>query len=468
MLVLSHDSQVPLYTQLYSQIKGAILSGRFAADSRLPSVRDLARQHLISRNTVENAYLELYAEGYIYSKERSGYFVSPLSPDDVLVSPPARGAARETVQETQCLFDFHPARLDAEAFPERIWRKCLLDALHRGSRDLNHYSEAQGEGTLRGEIRKYLEQSRGVVCDIDQIVVCGGLQHGLDIVAHLLKDSRPVVAVEDPGYHLARSVFANHSLEVLPLPVLDEGLDLRALQDSRSTVAYVTPSHQFPMGCVMPIANRLKLLRWAREGGNFIIEDDYDSELRYHGRPIPSLQGLDPDGNIVYSGTFSKVLSPALRVSYLVLPHSLLPAYRRLFSDYAPSVSVLEQRALAQFMEQGHWERHVRRVRTLYRKKHDALLRALARHCGERASVIGQGAGLHVVVQLHDTAVKEEELVAAARHSGIKLFPFSTTCVNRKPEEGMVILGFGGLSIDRIEEGVALLFQSQQKRISAE
>lgn len=465
MLVLSHDIQVPLYTQLYRQIKEAILSGRFPADARLPSVRELASQLSVGRNTVENAYLELYAEGYIYSKERSGYFTSPLAEGPALLAAAPKKTVVEVAREkpVPAAFDFHPARLDPDAFPGRIWRSCFHEALQHGARDLSLYGEPQGEAALRRQIQKYLEQSRGVVCEVDQIIVCAGLQHGLDLVAHLLKDRCPVVAVEDPGYHLARAVFRNHGLEIVPLPVREDGLNLDLLQESRCTVAYVTPSHQFPVGCVMPIANRLKLIQWARDGGNVIIEDDYDSELRYHGKPIPSLQGLDPGGNIVYSGTFSKVLSPALRISYLVLPPSLLPTYRLLFGEYACSVSMLEQKALALFMEQGHWERHVRRMRTLYRKKHDALLRAVEQHFGAEARVVGLGAGLHVVLQLPNLSFKEEQLVASASRNGINIFPFSVTCVNVQPDAPAVVLGFGGLSIDKIERGIELLHQSWHK-----
>jgi GntR family transcriptional regulator/MocR family aminotransferase len=211
------------------------------------------------------------------------------------------------------------------------------------------------------------------------------------------------------------------------------------------------------MGCVMPIAQRLKLLDWAGKGGNLILEDDYDSELRYQGRPIPSLQGLRPQGNIVYMGTFSKVLSPALRLSYLVLPPSLLEAYRQRFADYFSAVSLLEQRTMAAFMEQGHWERHVRRVRIRYQKKHDVMLQAVARHFGGKATVVGQGAGLHVVLRLAGPEPGEAEILERALNNGIRIFPFSAFYLDGQPEATMLLLGFGGMIAAEIEQGIKLL-----------
>ncbi|AJE04306.1 MocR-like pyridoxine biosynthesis transcription factor PdxR [Geobacter pickeringii] len=459
MFTLNSTDPLPLYRQLYDQIRGRILSGRLPAGSRLPSVRELAAELSASRNTVEGAYQELAAEGYIYGKPRSGYIVSDLdhSAAPVSLSHKPRRPERFPAPPPHYAYDFHPARLDPASFPVALWRRCFTDSLRESSRDLSHYGDSQGEWRLRHSIQRYLERSRGVICDPGQIVICAGLQQSLDIVAHLLKGSHAAVAVENPGYHLPRAVFRNHGLEIVPVPVGTHGLDLDTLAASSGTIAYVTPSHQLPLGCVMPIANRLKLLEWAEKGGRLIIEDDYDSELRYHGTPIPSLQGLRPHGAIVYAGTFSKILSPALRVSYLVLPPPLLAPYHRLFRDYFGTVSLLEQRTLAKFMEEGHWERHVRRMRTVCKKKHDALLRAVERHFGPRAVVAGQGAGLHMVLQLPGTARGEAEIIEAARRKGIRLLPFSDFFVRGTPDATTVLLGFGGMVPDEIEEGIALL-----------
>lgn len=461
MFILKNNDSIPLYKQLYNQIREHVLSGKLPAHSKLPSVRDLAAELSTSRNTVEGAYQELYAEGYIYSKHRSGYFVAVLDQDLAPLSMSRSPRQHDPRPQTSPshLYDYHPARLDPASFPTALWRKCFLESLRESTDELAQYAEPQGEWMLRCTIQRYLERSRGVICEPDQIVISTGLQHSLDIVAHMLQASYASVAVENPGYHLPRAVFRNNSFDVVAVAVGPEGLDLDCLRSGSSSIAYVTPSHQMPMGCVMPIANRLKLIEWAESGGNVIIEDDYDSELRYHGKPIPSLQGLRPDGTIIYLGTFSKILSPALRMSYLVLPRSLLDTYHRHFRDYFSTVSLLEQRTMARFMEQGHWERHVRRMRIVYKKKHDVLLQAVERHFGSRAAVIGQGAGLHVVLQLLDGNPGETEIIRRAAQQGIRLFPFAATFVTGESTSTRILLGFGGLSAGEIEQGIRLLSQ---------
>jgi len=459
MFILNNNDTAPLYKQLYNQIREHVLSGKLPANSKLPSVRDLAAELSTSRNTVEGAYQELYAEGYIYSRQRSGYFVSVLDHDvaPLALSRKPRTQSRLPQPSPGYPYDFHPARLDPASFPTALWRSCFLECLRERSRELSQYGVPQGDWGLRSNIQQYLERSRGVICEPDQIVICAGLQQSLDIIAHLVKEKHSSLAVENPGYHLPRAVFRNNSFDIVPVAVASDGIDLDNLKSSGSTIVYVTPSHQLPMGCVMPIANRLKLIEWAESGGNLIIEDDYDSELRYHGKPIPSLQGLRPDGNIVYLGTFSKILSPALRLSYLVLPRPLLAPYHGLYQDYFSTVSLLEQGTMAKFMEQGHWLRHVRRMRILYQKKHDTLLQAIEHHFGSRATVVGQGAGLHVVLQLRDENPGEPEIILRAGQRGIRLFPFSATCARGEPAATNLLLGFGGLSAAEIEQGIGLL-----------
>lgn len=456
MFVLDTNDTAPLYRQLYRQIREHVLSGKLSAHTKLPSVRDLAAELSTSRNTVEGAYHELYAEGYIYSRQRSGYFVSALEHEAVTRKPRTK-QGRLPHPSPSYRFDFHPARLDPASFPAALWRSCFLECLRGSSRELTEYGDPQGDWGLRLTIQRYLERSRGVLCEPDQIVICAGLQQGLDIVAHVLRENHSAVAVENPGYHLPRAVFGNNAFRVVPIAVGPSGIDLELLRASDSTIAYVTPSHQLPLGCVMPIANRLNLIDWAESGNRLILEDDYDSELRYHGKPIPSLQGLRPDGNIIYLGTFSKILSPTLRLSYMVLPRSLLAPYRALYRDYFSTVSLLEQKTMARFMEQGYWERHVRCMRIVYQKKHDALLEAVAQHFGSKATVIGQGAGLHVVLQLDAKNPGEAEIIQRSGHNGINLFPFSATCATGESAATNLMLGFGGMAADGIAQGIKLL-----------
>jgi GntR family transcriptional regulator/MocR family aminotransferase len=459
MFILDHNDQEPLYKQLYKQIRAHVLSGKMPAHAKLPSVRDLAVELSTSRNTVDSAYHELYAEGYIYSKQRSGYFVSALDPNatPLLQGEEPRKRSRPPQPSPSFAYDFHPARLDPASFPSALWRRCFLECLRESTRELSQYGDPQGDWGLRSNIQQYLERSRGVICEPDQIVICAGLQYGLDLIAHLLKESHSMVAVENPGYHLPRAVFRNNMFNIVPVPVGSCGIDLAAIRTSGSTIAYVTPSHQLPMGYVMPIANRLNLIEWAESDGNLIIEDDYDSELRYHGKPIPSLQGLRPDGNIIYMGTFSKILSPALRLSYMVLPRSLLARFHVLYHDYFPTVSLLEQKTMAKFMEMGYWGRHVRRMRITYQNKHDAMLKAIAQYFGDRATVVGQGAGLHVVMQLLDENPGEALIIRHAALNGINLFPFSETFATGAPATTSLLLGFGGMSTAEIWRGIEIL-----------
>lgn len=458
MFTLNNTDTTPLYRQLFQQIREKILSGKLPAHFKLPSIRDTAEELSASRNTVEGAFQELCAEGYIYSKARSGYFVSAI--DQRLAEPqhiilPKQDLHPKLAEHFK--FDFHPARLDPDVFPIANWRKCLNDSLRLKIDEYSRYSEPQGEWGLRCNIQFYLERSRGVLCSPDQIVISSGLQQNLEIVAQLIKDNHNSVAVENPGYHLPRDVFRNLGFSVEPIDIGPSGFDPKALKSSKGTVVYITPSHQLPLGYVMPVGNRLQLISWAEKGNRLIIEDDYDSELRYIGRPIPSLQGLCPHGNIIYQGTFSKVFSPALRLSYMVLPRALKDAYMRKFRNYLSPVPLLLQRAMIEFMERGHWEQHVRRARIFYKKKHDLMLRAIEEFLGNKAKVIGQGAGLHIVLELTDRLKSETEFIERAKRHGSRFLAFSDFYADGKPENKKLLLGFGGIGVENIPHGIELL-----------
>lgn len=449
----------PLHVKLYNQIKNQIVSGKLTPYTKLPSIKQLSAELAISRNTVEHAYEQLSIEGFIYSKPRSGFYISSLDPEFLPRSFRNEGNPIEQASEegNTCVFDFHPANLSPDSFPSKIWRKLLAECLQENPEQFTIYSNPQGESELRHEIQRYLERFRGVYCHPQQIVICCGLQDSLAVIAQLLRGDHSSLAVEDPGHWIPRSIFHNNSFSLSSIPVNSNGIDLDYLQSTDSTVVYVTPSHQFPLGYVMPMENRLRLINWAETAGGVIVEDDYDSELRYHGKPIPALQGLHPQGNIVYIGTFSKVLSPALRVSYMVLPYPFLSKYNRLFRNYATTVSLLEQRTLYQFMKQGYWERHLRKMRTIYKRKYDVLIASIDRYFGCRVKIIGQGAGLHIVLELVDSTLDEKELISRAWEKDIRIFPLSEAYqwINKHPSR--VILGFGRPNPDDLEKGIKLL-----------
>lgn len=462
MFILDNREGQSLHVTIYNQIKNQIVTGELQGNTKLPSIRMLAAELSVSHSTVEYAYQQLYAEGYIYSKPRSGYYISLIEPEFPAPTRQCVGIPRSQVLEspTSTIFDFHPASLSPESFPVNIWRKLYTDCVKEEFKQLAFYSDQQGYLELRYEIQRYLSRSRGVSCEPEQILICSGLQDSLSILAPILKDKHSAVAVEEPGHFIPKAVFKNHSFSLFPITVNSDGIDLKMLQKSKSTIAYVTPSHQFPLGHVMPIANRLKLIDWAESVGGVIIEDDYDSELRYHGKPIPAMQGLHPRGNIVYVGTFSKVLSPALRISYMVLPYELLNKYQRIYSNYSNSVSLLDQKTLCKFMEQGNWERHLRKMRTIYKKKHDMLLQSIHHHFGSKVNVIGQGAGLHVVLELVNNSLDEEQLIKLALEREARLFSLSTTYLCNDAKHSQIMLGFGGISNQEIDRGIERLYQA--------
>jgi len=462
MFILDNKGRQPLHDKIYNQIKNQIVSGELPPATKLLSIKNLATELCVSRNTVEYAYQQLYAEGYTYSKPRSGYYVSLIDSEFRPASRPHVGTFLGKALEDRKLysFDFHPACLSPDSFPVNLWRKLYINCLQEDSEQLALYSESQGDFALRCEIQRYLVRSRGVSCDPEQIIICSGLQDSLSIIAPLLRENHSNVAVEEPGHFIPRAVFRNHSFALTPIPVNSDGIDLDFLQATNSTVVYVTPSHQFPLGHVMPAANRLQLIDWAERVGGVIIEDDYDSELRYSGKPISALQGLHPRGNIVYVGTFSKVLSPALRISYMVLPDRLLTEYHTLFRDYSSNVSLLDQRTLHKFMQQGYWERHLRKMRTVYKKKHDGLIQSIYHHFGSQATIIGQGAGLHLILELVGNSLTEGELIHRAQERGIRLLPLSTTYSHISGTNSQIMLGFGSMSGSEIDRGIELLYQA--------
>ncbi|TGE34373.1 PLP-dependent aminotransferase family protein [Desulfosporosinus sp. Sb-LF] len=458
MFLLDTNSSKSLYWQLYEQIKDRINSGDLQANSKLPSVRHLSNLLGVSISTVENTYRQLLIEGYIESRPRSGYFVVPPYKEFTpKCSKQMSGGVndQELRNENNIEYDFHPAKLGLEDFPYSIWSRLINITLKEQSQNLLSYNESMGEWSLRCELQKYLEKSRGVCCSPEQILICSGLQHSLSILALLLRQRFSACAVEEPGNIVPKSIFENYGFDLLPIQANEEGIDLTLLT-AESKVVYITPSHQFPLGYVMPINKRLKLIEWAESVGGFIIEDDYDSELRYSGKPIPSLQGLNPSGNIVYLGTFSKVLSPSLRISYMVLCPSLIESYKQMFKQYHSSVSVLEQLTLQKFISHGFWDRHLRKFRTSYKKRHDAMIDAVNDVMGNAVEIIGQGAGLHIVVRVLQKD-SESELIELAKQNGVRVYSVSEYYVTNSDLSPKIMLGFGGLNPESIYRGIRRL-----------
>nr|WP_028547128.1 PLP-dependent aminotransferase family protein [Paenibacillus taiwanensis] len=462
-LILDEKSTKPYYFQLYQHIKTDIIRGKLAAMTRLPSIRALASHLHISRNTVEQAYHQLIAEGYVQSRPRSGLFVIALELEKIPAPSTVRQTSFEPSKQVKPLvqYDFRYGNVDASHFPVSIWRKLSNQCLQPEQVELFSYGDSQGEYELRVEICKYLYGSRGVNCSPNQIVIGAGVQYLLGILARLMRSSQSSIGMEEPGYDGVRTMFQHYGFHVHPISLEQDGLNIHELYESNTKVVYITPSHQFPYGMVMPFAKRIQLLKWAEEQDGLIIEDDYDSEFRYDGKPIPALQSLDAHHRTVYLGTFSKCLLPSLRIAYMVLPPTLLaPYHTQDYRLYDQTVSRFHQKTLELFMRNGHWEAHIRKMRNVYQKKHSALLETIQAVMGHYTTVVGQGAGLHILLRVHN-GMSESELIHAAANEGVKVYAVSPFWARPdQAEASMVQLGFGGLSMDEIVMGVHALHRS--------
>lgn len=440
----------PLYDQLYRHIAGAIQSGSLSPGARLPSKRRMCALAGVSMSTVEAAYSLLTAEGYVLAKPRSGYVCAHLLPPAPAV--PACVPEAVPAPSPKWAYDCSTSAVDTSVFPFSSWARITKEAVYENPGLLQRGSP-QGDESLRLALAELLAQYRGVRCTPEQIVVGAGADYLLSLLLQLLPEQR-AVAIEDPGYPAAYAAASLHGRRALSIPVDGEGMEPEALAASGAGLAYVTPSHQFPLGVTMPVGRRSRLLHWAASApGRFLIEDDYDSEFRWSSRPIPAMQGLDRAGRVVYLGTFSRSIAPAIRAAYLILPPTLLERYQATFSHGACTVSRFEQESLRRFLVQGLYGRHLRRTGNLYRKKCALFTGALSAIPG--ASVSGSAGGLHFLLTL--PRFSEEELVARAAEKSVRVHPLSRYCHAVLPHPSTVVLGFAGLTEEEILRAAELL-----------
>jgi len=439
------NSKTSLHIQLYKAIKEEILSQLQVGD-KLPSIRKLSTQYNLSKTTVESAYSQLYAEGFIESKPKSGYYVADVLYKNIqnIHNKPTSHASQKTYK-----YDFFPAQLKKEDFPLKIWKRCFNKAVNE-TLDFGSYGDGQGESGLRDEIASYLTSLRGVKCDSEQIIICSGFNDSMSLVAKLLKQKFDCFGMEEPGYHVARRVFEEYGYKIKKIKVGNEGMQLSSLKTSNAKLIYITPSHHYPTGVTMPLSKRAKLLEYINNINGFIIEDDYDSELAYYNRPIPSLQGIDTNDRVIYMGTFAKSLSPALRVSYMVLPKQLLALYKMNYDAHFPRVSITTQKTLEFFMKEGHWERHLRKIRTINKKKHNLLKELLKKNLKESFEIVAEGAGLAILIN-PTVAFDWKKFKNLAEKENIKLY-FAKERSGGDFEA--IRMGFGGFSEDELIEAV--------------
>lgn len=465
------DPETPAYRWLYTALRTEILEGRLRPGARLPGTRDLASQYGLSRGTIVTAFEQLKAEGYVDGTVGSGTYVSKVLPDDLLevrrgaggppqpqprppqsVSAFGRRVHPFPTIEIRPIRAFRPNLPALDLFPTTLWAQITARRLRRVSARLLLGCEPMGYGPLRQAVADYLSTSRGVQCAPEQVAIVGGAQAALDLVARLLLDPGDRVCLEDPGYVGADLVFEAVGAQISPVPLDDEGMELRepALRGAR--LIYVTPAHQFPLGVTMSLPRRLALLEWARTSGALIYEDDYDSEFRYAGRPVPALQGLDRHGLVLFAGTFSKVLFPSLRLAYLVIPPGLVDRFAATLSVTSRFAPVLEQAVLCDFITEGHFGRHLRRMREVYAERLSVLLETARERLAGLLEISTVEAGLQTVGWL-DGRIDGEAAAEAAAARGVEVTPLSRYYRRPPAREGLQ-LGFAAVDANELRRGV--------------
>ncbi|MCG8615655.1 MAG: PLP-dependent aminotransferase family protein [Desulfobacterales bacterium] len=458
MIVLKNEKGAPLYLQIYEQVKDKVISGNIRPESRMPSIRAFSDTLGVSKNTVTAAYQQLCDEGYLTNRSRSGFYVRELSYPPPVTRDLRPESTRSADSAPESAYDFRYGGIHPGDFPINTWRRLSGRLMSKENlRKMVSYPAPTGEPGLKQAIGEYLANSRGVSCLPEQIVICSGTQQCLDLVCCMLKKDHTAVAMEDPGYDGARVVFRNNGFQIVPIPVESGGIRINELEKISARLLYVTPSRQFPTGEIMPIRRRIRLLEWAAHHNAVIIEDDYDSEFRYTGKPIPAIQGIDSRGHVIYTGTFSRSLSPALRMSYMVIPLNLMETYRMFFRQYHTFVPWTEQAIVETFIREGHWDRHLRRLRLANKRRHDTLMDAIDRHLGDTVSIIGRDAGLHVLMAVR-SRFSERELLSRAEQKGVILGGVERYWIRKDLyTQPAVLVGYSGVNPEDLEKGIHLL-----------
>lgn len=449
--IISFRSDKPKYIQIYEQIRHQIESKNIIANEKLPSIRTLADNLQVSRNTTLQAYEVLIAEGYIRSVQKKGYFVNQI---ESFFTKPSTIFKKELQREPVAdMIDFRLGAIDQEHFPLKKWRQIASGILEQSC--CYTYGESFGENILKQELSRYLLQARGMDIDSAQIIIGSSTQQLLFQLGLLLQQNFSSILLENPGYYGVHEVFKLLQLPIESISVTKNGLTLDELTKKNSSLIYVTPSHQYPFGTALSIQQRWKLLQWAHERQGFILEDDYDSEYRYGQKTFPALASLDSTRTI-YFGTFSKAFLPGIRLSYMVLPYTLLQSYQQMFQHIESSTSLLHQLTMAEFMRSGEWERHLKRMRKIYQQKMNVLVESIRKHFLQNLNVIGEKAGLYVIISI-TSDYTEQELIHFALNEQIKVYPTSNLYLEQDDSNTMLLLGFANVSIKQIEEGIARL-----------
>lgn len=449
-----HGEQ-PMYEQIYTHVKNEIQKGSIAFGEKLPSTRALAKHLQISRTTVDMAYDQLLSEGYVEARPYKGFYVTQI---EELYQIETKVQEKEQIQKSEketYVYDFSLNAVDLDHFPFSVWRKITKNILKDDRKELFCLGDPMGEWELRTTIARYLYESRGVNCSPKQMIIGAGNDYLLMLLAGIIGNGH-TIAMENPTYRQAYRTFACLDCGLCTIGMDQSGMKMEELYESGADIAYVMPSRQFPMGYVMPIKRRLELLRWANERpGRYIIEDDYDSEFRYKGKPVPSLQADDRNQRVIYLGTFSKSIAPAIRISYMVLPEELLRAYQKKCIFFSSTVSRIDQSIVNEFIRQGYYERHLNKMRAIYKSKHDILLNELKKLNGI-CNLYGENAGLHILLEFTN-GLSEKEAVERAKRERIKVYGLSEMDVYQKGSGNSktVLMGYANLREKEIIESIS-------------
>ena len=467
MIPLDTKSLTPLYQQIEEYLKQEIQEGRLVAGMRLPSSRALSANLLVSRSTIETAYDQLVAEGYIEPVAYKGYYVCEIEgiyfqkAEYTKQNNPEKTEIKQRRKLQKYRYDFALNGIAPESFPTHTWKQLAKQVLSDSTEEIFAQGNPYGEDSFREAIAEYLYHARGVKCETSQILVGAGNDYLLMVLATLFECNKKV-AMENPTYLSAWYDLKHTGCSVCTVKSDEMGICIEELEKTGADVVYVMPSHQFPMGTVMPLKRRMELLRWADENQTYIIEDDYDSEFRYKGKPIPALQGFDKNERVIYIGTFSKSIAPSIRISYMALPKKLMRYYQSRY-PFAVTISKVDQKIVELFLRNGHYERHLNRMRRLYKSKHDWILRWVKEEMSEICSCFGEHAGIHLLLRFHN-GISEDEAVERAKSAGIRVYGLSEFFVQEKKEtEAVVLIGYATLTEEEIKEALQILSRIWKK-----
>ena len=467
MIPLDTKSLTPLYQQIEEYLKQEIQEGRLVAGMRLPSSRALSANLLVSRSTIETAYDQLVAEGYIEPVAYKGYYVCEIEgiyfqkAEYTKQNNPEKTEIKQRRKLQKYRYDFALNGIAPESFPTHTWKQLAKQVLSDSTEEIFAQGNPYGEDSFREAIAEYLYHARGVKCEKSQILVGAGNDYLLMVLATLFECNKKV-AMENPTYLSAWYDLKHTGCSVCTVKSDEMGICIEELEKTGADVVYVMPSHQFPMGTVMPLKRRMELLRWADENQTYIIEDDYDSEFRYKGKPIPALQGFDKNERVIYIGTFSKSIAPSIRISYMALPKKLMRYYQSRY-PFAVTISKVDQKIVELFLRNGHYERHLNRMRRLYKSKHDWILRWVKEEMSEICSCFGEHAGIHLLLRFH-YGISEDEAVERAKSAGIRVYGLSEFFVQEKKEtEAVVLIGYATLTEEEIKEALQILSRIWKK-----